>query len=303
MLNAEFLLAKAPDHIPYAEDMLKAAIAGSYLRTAEWLALFVFDANHSSDKPNFTTYIMLKDVYIKMQMFTNAVAACEHALELKPNDAALRDELRNLCASMTMEKGKYGKTEDFRDSMQDKESQEMLQRQDSIIKTADYRKQAVEQARKKIKDGFITVTNLLELADALFAVESGESETEAINLLQNAYAKSKDFTFLKRLGEFRINRMNGQIRPPHRTFRQQPNDPALQKQLGQFGHQLDEVELEHFKKCQQNYPTDLKFKYEYGRCLVKAQQFDVAIPMFQDSQKDPPPEGRIAWTKWDYASF
>jgi tetratricopeptide (TPR) repeat protein len=47
------------------------------------------------------------------------------------------------------------------------------------------------------------------------------------------------------------------------------------------------VELEHFRKCEQNYPTDLRYKYEYGRCLIKAQQFDKAIPMFQESQKDP----------------
>jgi tetratricopeptide (TPR) repeat protein len=163
----------------------------------------------------------------------------------------------------------------------------MLQSQDSVIKTVDYRKQAVLQARKKIQDGFTTVTNILELADTLFAMESDESEAEAINLLQNVYAQSKDFTFMKRLGEYRISKLRGQIRPLTESLRRQPNDPALQKQLGQLGHQLDEVELEHFNKCQQNYPTDLKFKYEYGRCLVKAQQFDQAIPMFQESQKDP----------------
>jgi len=36
-----------------------------------------------------------------------------------------------------------------------------------------------------------------------------------------------------------------------------------------------------------NYPTDLRFKYEYGRCLIKAKQFDQAIPLFQDSRNDP----------------
>jgi tetratricopeptide (TPR) repeat protein len=39
--------------------------------------------------------------------------------------------------------------------------------------------------------------------------------------------------------------------------------------------------------CQENYPTDLRFKYEYGRCLIRAQQFDQAIPLFQEAQKDP----------------
>lgn len=287
MLNAEFLLAKDPDHLPYAEDMLKAAVAGGYLRTAEWLALLIFDANHSSDRPSFATYIMLKDAYVKMQMYTKAVAACQHALEIKPTDSALRDELRDLCASMTMEKGKYGKTNDFRDSIRDRESQEMIQHQESIIKTVDYKKQAVEQARKKIRDGYATPTNILELADALFALEEQDSEAEAVNILQNAYEKDKDFTFLKRLGEFRIKKLKNQLRQLGAQLRQNPEDQNIQNQAQQIQHQLDEVELEHFKKCQLNYPTDLRFKYEYGRCLLKAQQYDLAIPVFQESQNDP----------------
>ncbi len=287
MLNAEFLLAKDPDHLPYAEEMLKAAVAGSYLRTAEWLALLIFDANHSSDKPSFATYIMLKDAYVKMQMYTKAVAACQHALEIKPNDSALRDELRDLCASMTMEKGKYGKTEDFRDSINGRESQEQLQRQESIIKTVDYKKQAVQQARQKIQSGHVTVTNVLELADALFALETAETETEALNLLQQAYTQSKDFTFLKRTGEYRIKKLRNQIRQLTGQLQSRPDDAAVQQQMQQLTRQLDQVELEHFKRCQEHYPTDLRFKYEYGSCLLKAQQYDAAIPMFQDARKDP----------------
>ena len=129
MLNAEFLLAKDPDNLQYAETMIKSAIAGGFLRTAEWLALLMFDANRASDKPSFATYILLKDCFIKMKMFTRAVTACECALQLRPKDDALRDELRDLSASMTMEKGNYGKTEDFRGSIRNKEAQEKLHRQ------------------------------------------------------------------------------------------------------------------------------------------------------------------------------
>ena len=31
----------------------------------------------------------------------------------------------------------------------------------------------------------------------------------------------------------------------------------------------------------------MRMKFEYGRCLIKAQQFDQAIPLFQVAQKDP----------------
>ncbi len=287
MLNAEFLMAKDPDHLHYAEEMLKAAVTGGYLRTAEWLAALIYEANKASDRPSFASYVLLKDSYVKMQMFTNAVGACEHAIKLKPSDAALRDELRDLCASMTMEKGKYGKSSDFRGSIRDKDSQDKLHSQDNVVKSQEFKEQAVLEARKKIQNGYATVTNILELVDALFAMETERAVNEAVKTLQNSYAQTKDFTFLRRLGEYRIKILKSQIRQLAAQLKAQPEDESLQKKHQQLQHQFDEVELEHFHKCQQNYPTDLRLKYDYGRCLVKKQQFDQAIPMFQESRKDP----------------
>ena len=290
MLNAEYLMTKDPDHLPYAEDLLVAAIEGGYLRTAEWIAHIIFEATKVSDKPartRFDTFVLLKESYKKMQMFTNAVVACQCAIELKPQDDLLKDELRDLSASMTMEKGKYGTAVSFRDSIKNRDAQEKLQSQDNVVKSVDVKKEAVQQARKKIEDGYATVTNILELTGALFALETPESDREATQLLQNAYEKTKDFTFLRRLGEYRIKKLRIQVRQLTAQVQQQPKDEQLQKQLLQAQRQLDEVELDHFRKCVENYPTELNFKYEYGRCLVKNQQFDSAIPLFQEAQKDP----------------
>jgi tetratricopeptide (TPR) repeat protein len=45
--------------------------------------------------------------------------------------------------------------------------------------------------------------------------------------------------------------------------------------------------LEHYHECVENYPTDLKMKYEYAQCLVRNKEYDEAIPLFQDAQRDP----------------
>jgi len=37
----------------------------------------------------------------------------------------------------------------------------------------------------------------------------------------------------------------------------------------------------------QNYPTNLAAKYEYALRLVRNEQYNEAIPLFQESQKDP----------------
>ncbi|MHC5082785.1 MAG: tetratricopeptide repeat protein [Planctomycetota bacterium] len=286
MLNAEFLLAKDPDNLTYAESLLKAAVAGGYLRTAEWMAHLLFEANKASDKPSYAAFILLKDCYSEMKMFTKAVLACEHALLVRPTDDALRDELRDLSASMTMEKGNYGKTNDFRGSIKDRSAQDKLHSQQNVIKSVDFKKQAVEDARQKMAK-LENVNNIIDLADALFAVGEAQSEEEAVHLLQNSYEKLKDFTFLRRLGEYRIKKLRNQVRIITAQIKKEPENETLKQQFQQVQHQFDEVELDHFRKCQVNYPTDLRMKYEYGRCLIRAQQFDQAIPLFQESQKDP----------------
>ena len=48
MLNAEYLMAKDPEHLPYIETMLKAAVAGDYKQTTKWIADLLFAANNAS---------------------------------------------------------------------------------------------------------------------------------------------------------------------------------------------------------------------------------------------------------------
>jgi tetratricopeptide (TPR) repeat protein len=287
MLNAEFLLAKDPDNLAYAESLLKASLAGGYFRTAEWIANLLYEANKASSRPSFAAWILLKESFSKMQMFTRAVAACEQAILLKPTDEALKDELRDLCASMTVEKGKYGKAADFRGSIQDKDEQDKLHSQDYVVKSADIKKEVVERARAKLKQGQVTVTNILELADALFDTETPEAEKEAVSLLENAYQKTSDFTFIKRQNEFKIKKLRNTLRDMTTRLKNNPQDSQLQHNTEQVQHQLDQVEMDYYRLCYENYPTDLRFKYEYGRTLIKAQQYDKAIPLFQESQKDP----------------
>ncbi len=285
LINAEYMLAKDPDNLSYAENMLKACVAGGYTRTADWIAQLIFDANRASSKPSFATYILLKDSYAKLQMFSKAVAACQHAVELKPNDDPLRDELRDLSANMTMEKGQYGKTADFRGSIKDKEVQDRLHNQDQTIKSSEYREKAVQEARRLVQQS-ATVTNVLQLAQALADLDTEESWTDVVRLLQGAYEKSKDFSFKRKLGELEIRRLKEQLRQVHRQL-QQKNEEGLKSRFQALAARLDRTELEHYRLCQENYPTDYKMKYEYARCLLKAHRFDEAIPLFQDAQRDP----------------
>ncbi len=287
MLNAEYLFAKDPSHLPYAEAMLKAAVLGGYRRTADWIANVIFQTNNAARKPSVRTYILLKDSYAALGQFDKAVAACQHAARLKPSDGELADEYKNLSAELAMARGKYDAEGDFRKSIKDREWQEKLQAQASIVKTEDYRIKAVEEARSKIAQNPFLPMNIFNLADALSDMENDKDENDAIALLENTYKAKKDFSFKQRAGLLRIKQLRRKIREAKTALETKGDDTQAKAGLEELSAQLNNTELEHYRLCVENYPTDLNAKYEYGVRLVRNEQYNEAIPLFQEAQKDP----------------
>lgn len=286
MLNASYLMAKDPDNLDYAEAVLKACVAGGYTRTAEWIANKIFDANRAGDKPSLATYLLLKDSYASLGLYKEAVSACQLALDIRPNDDALRDQLRDLTAQMTVKKGKYDEAGDFRKAIKDKDVQDKLHAQESLVKTEDYRIKALSEARTLLANG-PSSANVMKLAEALFDIERDPEFEEAVNLLEEWYQREKDFAFKRKQGELRIKRLRNRITKAKSDLKAGANSEKVKKDLSNFVSEFEKVELEHYKACSEHYPTDLKLKYEYGRCLMRDKKYDEAIVLFQEAQRDP----------------
>ena len=287
MLNAEYLFAKDPEHTPHAEEMLKGAVAGGYKKTANWIANLIFQTNNAARKPSVKTYILLKDSYAALGQFDKAVVACQRASKLRPDDGDLADEFKNLSAELTMARGKYDKEGDFRKAIKNREEQEKLHSQAGVIKTEDYRVKAVEDARKKAAQNPNLAVNIFSLADALSGMENEKDENDAISLLDNTYKNTKDFSFKQRAGEIKIKQLRRKIREAKTCLETKPDDAQIKAALEQLSGQLNNTELEHYKLSVQNYPTNLAAKYEYAIRLVRKKQYNEAIPLFQEAQKDP----------------
>jgi tetratricopeptide (TPR) repeat protein len=186
-----------------------------------------------------------------------------------------------------MARGKYDGEGDFRKSIKDRESQEKRQAQASVVKTEDYRTKAVQDARKKIAQNPELPANIFELADALSGLETEQAENDAISLLENTYNKRSDFSFKRRAGLLKIKQLKRKIKEAKTALGTNPNDAESKSKLEQLSAQLNSTELEHYALCVKNYPTDYGVKYEYALRLFRNEQYNEAIPLFQEAQKDP----------------
>jgi hypothetical protein len=285
MLNAEFLLAKDPENLNYAEQLLNTALAGGFKKTALWIADLIYEANRASEKPSLQTFLALKNAYITMEEYAKAVNACGHACKLKPEDGVLAGELKDLSAKLTMQKGKYDQQGDFRDSIDGREAQEKYQGQQAVIKSIDFRQQAVIDARQ-IYQADKSSFNILKLASALGDLQNDQTDEEAITFLEEAYKESRDFTFKKRAGEIKLRMLRRHARKSRASLETDRSNQQVET-LDAATKELLAAELEHYKLCMENYPTESRFKYEYGVRLMRNQRYDEAIPVLQDARKDP----------------
>jgi len=267
--------------------MLKAAVAGGYTKTAKWLANLIFQTNNTADKPSLRTYILLKDSYIALGQLDKAFAASQRACRLKPDDGDLAEECKNISAELAMVNGKYDTQSDFRQSIKDSDAQAKLYSQDRVVKTEDYRVSAVEDARKKLIQNPSLSKNIFEFAEALSDMQTDEAENQAIGLLENAYKTKNDFTFKQRAGLIRVKQFKRKIRQAQAVLEARPDDTQAKAELEGLTTQLNSFELQYYRLCVQNYPTDLHLKYEYGVRLLRNKQYNEAIPMLQEAKKDP----------------
>jgi tetratricopeptide (TPR) repeat protein len=286
MLSAEFMLAKDPHNLDYAEQMLKAAVEGGFKKTALWIADLIFETNKGLERPSLVTFLLLKDSYAAMEEYAKAVSACGYACKLKPDDAALADEFKNLTANLTMQKGKYDGDGDFRKSIKDRESQEKFQTQQAAIKSIDFRQQVVAEAQQLLQADY-SPQNIFRLADTLGELQTDEADSEAIKLLDEAYQQLKDFTFKRRSGEIMLKILRRHIRKAKINLEKNPADETARAAAALATKQLLTAELEHYRLCMENYPTDLRLKYEYGVRLMRNQMYDQAIPYLQEAKKEP----------------
>ncbi|OPZ99254.1 MAG: Tetratricopeptide repeat protein [Planctomycetes bacterium ADurb.Bin412] len=287
MLKAEYLLSKDPTNLALMTDLVKAASEGDYRQTTLWFANLLFEFNRQKDKPSLQTYILLREVYVKIEAFARALQACQQALQLKPHDTDLENALRDLSAQTTMQQGKYDGQGDFRDSIKDRINQEKLQAQSQSLRSTDVKADALEKARREYQENPTIPGKINNLVNALCDTEEEDRENEAIEILEKSYIQSKQFRYKQHSGQIRIKQWNRRVRKLQLQLKNEPDNQDTKKQLVEATKESLRIELEHYKLSVENYPTDMGIKYEYGKRLMRAQQYDQAIPVFQEARNDP----------------
>lgn len=292
-LNSVWLFGHDPENAAYAEGILKNANRLHADTTLMWAAGTFRRLLDGEKKPNVKRYLLLKQVLEEcadraltrseqdmaieaLEMGVNALTALSHKI---PKDRQLEQSIRDLTSKMTMVRGRYEDADTFRESIQDKEAQKDLHDEQRLIQADDRQDDLIAKARQAHEAHPDHLPALNKLVDLLCRRERESDEIEAIGLLVKHYQRAKEYPAKQKADDIRIRQLRRAVRD------QQAASDA--EKTATAKHDLLKYELMVYADRVKQYPTDLRFKYEYGVRLFQAGRIDEAIPILQAARADP----------------
>lgn len=287
MLNAEKRLAYDPGNTDHMVSLLQNAHRAGYYDTAMWIGAILLRANADSKSPEVNKFIILRDVYKDLKQWGSAVEACQYALKMRPDDMDLQSELKNLGAQQTMHGAGYAEGKSFRESMANKDHQQALLDEHRDVRTVDALTRAIHEAEQQYAADPNEMGKLTRLVDALLRTEEVEHENRAIEMLEDAYRRTKQFRFRVRVGKIKMDQLRRMERSMRQAMNADPSDEAMKRDYEQFRNEQLEFELKEYTLWAENYPTDVPLKFEQAARLFALKRYDEAIPLFQQARIDP----------------
>lgn len=287
MLNAETLLAHDPGNTSHMVALMQAAHKAGHYDTVLWIGPVLLRGNLEGGKPNVNHFIVLKDIYKSIERYDLSYQASQLAVQLRPNDMDLEAETKNLSALDAMQKGKYQTATSFVQSARNMDKQKDLLEQDKDFRGVDVLTRKVQETEAEFNQDPNDASRLKKYIGALEATEDSQYENRAIEILDDAFGRTKQFWMRQKLGAIRLKQLGRMDRSLRDDLQKSPTDESLKQEYQQFVRQRAEQELEEFQLWVENYPTATNIRYDVGTRLFQLHRFDEAIPVFQQVRADP----------------
>lgn len=292
MLRAEKNWACDWNNVGHMADFIDAAVEADAREGEEanlgevayWAAGLALQYNANPNiKPNRRVYLRIIDAMEKIKAFDLAMQAAQRALMLREDDA-LRDRIKDLTAQRyTHESATNSAEGGSRMNLKNSKEQEAIQA--GLDTSGTKTDQLIAAMREQYDENPEDIDRLQKLVDALTRAEKPEQEQEAVQLLLLAHEQTGQYRYKVKAGDVKLKGINRALRSLNEKAKAGDEKAAAQLQEGLKKRLV--FELKEYTERAQNYPTDLKLKFELAKRQYQAGQFDDAIGNFQEATREP----------------
>jgi len=217
--------------------------------------------------------------------YDEAVRCWQKICELRPSDRDADTMVKNLSARETIQRARLEEAESFTDSVRDQAETQRLLDEERVLKGR-------EQIENRIRELEIQIdaepgnTNLyFSLADLYLHIDEDQ---KAETILRRAEQRAgAGFEAHMRLADIQAARLQRAVTEARDALSRDPDNPTLKAAHKRAKQELLDFELEEYRQRVQRYPTDLTWRFQYGRRLLSAGQYQQAVAELQRARQDP----------------
>jgi len=283
MAESENFLANDPTN-KFALTCLAQAAEASDLRK---VAIDTYSWIHENYRSDIAAILKLGELHTADKDISKAMQYYELYSKLKPEDRTAEQQLRDLAAMQTMDKGysDNAKAGDFKKLIKDKDEAKELQEKEQIIRTDDDVQRAMDRAHRDLERNPKDRKALLSLGQLYRRAKQHDKSVEAYQRVLEIDPTNVEVQ--DALGDLKYEQMKEEIKQlqveadkPDAAADAAEKVEAKRKEAVEFmGSELD--------RRVKARPTDLQARHFYGRYLFSHQSWDGAIAQLQHSQRDP----------------
>lgn len=235
-------------------------------------------------------YVTMMKLFAQIGAFDRAVQAGEAGYRLDPTDAKLQAETRNMSAQATMSKGGYersGAAGGFRANVRDIDAQRKREEEERLVKSEDTLERVILNNKTDYEARPNDPAAIQKFAKSLLERGTAEDESLAFKVLMKGFESTRAYRFKEQAGDIRLRVMARKVAELRDAAKDSPEGSEQRKQYISGVRQFREAEIKEFEERVENYPTDLKMKYELGRRYYDVGNHEKAIEQFQVAQQAP----------------
>ncbi len=294
LVNAEKLWAKDPNNPEFAVAFMSKAVEVN--NTEEnidlspliaWVGERLLEMTMGKAGGSRSVFEKMMVNFEGVKAYAQAVEACRRALHLAPGDGELLDRLKNLDAQKAIiQTGMTGEAGGFRKGIKDDTGQAAIQEEITLNKTDEVKDRVIIRCREACAAKPDDLELRLKLVAALREKADDDHDEEAIKILKQSWEQSDQYRFKELMGEITMKQYHRQMRMLKETLAQNADDDSLKKDIDKLRLEQVQFELKEYEERVRNYPTIMKWRFEWAKRLLAIRKYEEAVGVFQDASAD-----------------
>ncbi len=254
-----------------------------------WQAQLCLEALAAAAKPDKRLYMELVTVFRKLFDHDDAacdksIEACRRALQLDPDSSDMVSMLKNLEAEIYNRRHTNTKKGGFRENLKDAAGQQLIQA--DITSAGVGIDDLITRRRNEWMADRDNTDTIKRLVETLLKKEDVNTEKEAVALLMKAHELTREYGWKSRAADVQMQQYNRVVNDLRKKM-EADHSPETKAAYTKVRSKQLRFELDHFTERANQYPTDMKVRFELGKRQYKGQMFDEAIASFQGAKNDP----------------